>query len=197
MNGRSDCDAIHEYVRDNAALAGALLDCGESFPRCLEQFPAVDALPYLPDLARFEWAREVALGAPQLAIDRSAPRNIGEADTLDACVAFHPSLSFIETMWPIDDIWEAGRTAGGRLPAISATTRTIRVLVFRRGATAGSMRLTHARMSFMQALRCGNSVRDAAALALRADDRFDPLIILGDLFKRGLIVELIPAGQRP
>src|SRR5258708_2603162 len=60
-----------------------------------------------------------------------------------------------------------------------------------------SMRLTHARMSFMQARGCGNSVRAAAALGLRADDRFDPLIILGDLFKRGVIVELIPAGQRP
>src|SRR5205807_3480169 len=48
MNDRSDCDAIHEYVRDNAAIAGALLDCGESFPRCLEQFPAADIAPFCP-----------------------------------------------------------------------------------------------------------------------------------------------------
>lgn len=60
VDDRADCDAIHEYVRDNAAIAGALLDCGESFSRCLEQFSAADGLPFLPDLARFEWELERA-----------------------------------------------------------------------------------------------------------------------------------------
>jgi hypothetical protein len=196
MNDRSDCDAIHEYVRDNAAIAGALLDCGESFPRCLEQFPAADSAPFLPDLARLEWARERALGMPQLAFDRLTSNDIWGGHILDASVAFHPSFSLIETMWPIDDLWEAGQTAGSPWPAIPALTRMIGILVFRHDATVVSMRLVGAYTPFLRALSCGGSVRNAASIARRVDDRFDPLIVLGDLVERGLAMKIIPPRPR-
>jgi hypothetical protein len=137
MNDRSDCNAHHEYVRDHAAMTGELLDCGESFPRRLERFPAAGDLPFLPDLARFEWSRE----------------RIGVACRIGN-------------------------------------------LVLRLGTTVVSMRLVRDSMSFIRALISGGSVRDTATIALRADDRFDPLIVLVDLLQRSLIMEIIPPRPR-
>jgi hypothetical protein len=196
MAGRAECDAIHEYVRDHAAAAGVLLDCGESLSRCLKQFPVADDLPFLSDLAQFEWARARALRAPALTVDQMVPSGIGHGDILDLSFALHPSLSLIESPWPVDEIWKAGQLADGPCPAITASAQMTRLLVFRSGQTAASIRLARAPMSFMQAIGCGGSLRSAIEVALRADGEFDVFTILRSLLDRGLVIDLVPAKPR-
>jgi hypothetical protein len=195
MDDRADYDAIHEYVRNKAGVAGVLLDCGESFAHCLEQFPAADDLPFLSDLARFEWVLERATRAPEPA-NRAALSNIRDGDVLDVTFALHPSLLLLETTWPIDDIWEAARSTLGPMPAIAASPQMTRLLVFRSGPTAASTRLGAAQMSFLQAIGDRTSLPGAIEIALRVDDWFDPLIMLRDLFDKGLVVGIVPANPR-
>jgi hypothetical protein len=195
MDDRAEYGAIHEYVRNTAGVAGVLLDCGESFSHCLEQFPAADDLPFLPDLARFEWVLERARRAPEPA-NRAALSSIHDGDVLDVTFALHPSLLLLETTWPIDDIWEAARHTDGPMPAIAASPQMTRLLIFRAGSAAVSTRLGAAQMSFLQAIGDGTSLPGAIEIAFRVDDWFDPLIMLRDLFDKGLVVGIVPANPR-
>jgi hypothetical protein len=150
MAAQDECDGIHEYVRDHAAAAGALLDCNESFAECLRQFPVADDLPFLPDLAQFEWARERALAAPAVTVGRIVPTDIEHDDALDLTLALDHSLSLVESPWPVDEIWEADHLGGGSRPVVA--TQMTRLLVFRSDLTVTSVRLGEAPMAFVGAI---------------------------------------------
>jgi Putative DNA-binding domain len=85
---------------------GAYLNAyGARFGDFLDSFPPAAGLAYLPDVARLEWAVNVALhagDAPPLDVGRLA--TLGEAD-----VSFitHPSVSLLTLDHPADSIWRA------------------------------------------------------------------------------------------
>jgi len=52
--------AAARYVRDFPSLTGNLQDYGAAFPAFLARMPEAQALAYLADVARLEWARQEA-----------------------------------------------------------------------------------------------------------------------------------------
>jgi hypothetical protein len=93
--------------REGAAAAPVADDFGGDFPAFLEDCHTASNLPYLPDLARFEWMRWKAWLAPARASlsgkhlcavpPRLAPRLIFE---------IQPSLGIIASPYSIVSIWE-------------------------------------------------------------------------------------------
>src|SRR5262245_16767239 len=51
------------YIRRHPPAGPCLFEYGEELPALLEALPACRALPYLPDVARLEWALAAAIGA--------------------------------------------------------------------------------------------------------------------------------------
>src|SRR5262249_9301267 len=81
---------------------------GEGFPAFLAGFPPAGALPYLPGVARLEWAVNRALHARD-----TEPLDLPHLAAIAAAehgrVAFrpHPSVALIEADHPVDEVWRA------------------------------------------------------------------------------------------
>src|SRR5262245_16697633 len=56
------------YVRAHPPTGPCLFEYGSAFPAFLAEFPACAHLPWLADVARLEWAMNVALHAPDTAV---------------------------------------------------------------------------------------------------------------------------------
>src|SRR5271169_5471945 len=102
--------AAHEYLREHPPHSRCLVEYGADFADFLARFTPSQKLPYLADVARFEWALNIAITvrkATSLQAETLAAIPPGEA----AYVAFRlqPSLSYFASPWPIDTIWQANQ----------------------------------------------------------------------------------------
>lgn len=100
--------ATRIFIQDNPPDRAWLDTYGAGFPEFLAGFEPAAAVPYLADVARLEWAVNVALHAvdtPRL--DVLALRHV-PAEQQDR-IAFvpHPSISLLESAYPVDTIWRA------------------------------------------------------------------------------------------
>jgi hypothetical protein len=81
---------------------------GDEFPRFLERFAPAGTLPYLPDVARLEYAVSRALHAEDRpSLDPAELARLGEADQAQVRFAGHPSISTLEASVPVDAIWRS------------------------------------------------------------------------------------------
>src|SRR5271154_3135293 len=102
--------AAHEYLREHPPHSRCLIEYGADYADFLAGFePCVD-LPYLPDVARFEWALNMAATvgeAASLPIEALAAVPPEKAACL--AVRLQPSVSYFASGWPIDAIWQASQ----------------------------------------------------------------------------------------
>lgn len=81
---------------------------GADFPAFLQSFAPCAALPYLPDVARLDWAAGRALHAgDDEPVALEALAGITDADAASLRFTPHPSLSLLRSDFPIDDVWRA------------------------------------------------------------------------------------------
>ncbi|MDQ6620269.1 MAG: DNA-binding domain-containing protein [Pseudomonadota bacterium] len=105
-----DCfnGTVEVFIRAHPPASGYLNDYGAEFPAFLEHFVPVQGLPYLADVARFEWALSVAANAPDVgALEPAALAAIDPEQ--HALLGFepHPSLSLLALSYPADQIADA------------------------------------------------------------------------------------------
>lgn len=101
------------FVRENLPRTPVLLEYGGAFPRFIERFPPADAVPYLADMARVEWAwlqAYHAADAEPLAADALATVPEGKLD--DVRFETHPSLWLVSSEWPVISMWQAHQQDG-------------------------------------------------------------------------------------
>jgi Putative DNA-binding domain len=102
--------AAHHYIGQYPSRSGNLHDFGEYLPQFLAELPPATGLPYLPDMARLEWARHQAFhGAehPPLALERLAA--VPTERYGDIKFVLHPSVRLIRSPFPILLIWEVNQ----------------------------------------------------------------------------------------
>src|SRR5712692_6038624 len=106
--------AADRYVREHPPAGPCLFEYGASFPEFLAVFPPCLPLVYLADVARLEWAMNVALHAPDAApLTAEAVRALAP-DALQAlAVGLHPSVTLLRSPWPVDRIWRANQPGAG------------------------------------------------------------------------------------
>src|SRR5712692_4825861 len=100
--------AVDAFIREHPPAGPCLVEYGAVFPEFLEGFPACQGHPYLPDIARLEWAVHQAARVAEV---RSLDRGRLDAISLDDLPALRfsidPTLSYISSPWPVDRIWRA------------------------------------------------------------------------------------------
>ena len=81
---------------------------GAEFPDFLRDLPQAASLPYLPDVARLEWAVTRALHVADVApLDVQQLAALAPSDHERVCFVAHPSLSLLHANYPADTIWRA------------------------------------------------------------------------------------------
>ncbi|SMF23138.1 HvfC/BufC N-terminal domain-containing protein [Pseudogulbenkiania subflava] len=94
------------YIAAVPSQSSNLQDYGAAFPDFLAAIPETAELPYLADIARLEWARQLAYLAAEatpLAPGRLTERS--EDELARTVFVLHPSVHLIDSRYPILDIW--------------------------------------------------------------------------------------------
>ena len=150
-----------------------LAEYGADFPAFIAGSEAARDLPYLADIARLDWALNLAFHAP-----------LGgrlKAEDLSALPVEHlPSMSIalaagsilVSSHYPLDRIWEASQpgVASGTVDLNSAASH---LLVLRRPDDAAFVSLSAGEAAFVAALAEAMSLERAAGAAFQADPDFD------------------------
>lgn len=86
----------------------SLTDVGSALPSFLATDALGDALPFLPDLARLEWAVQRAFHAHlEPPFDATTVSAWGPDDWAMARVRFQPGTACVGSRWPIRALWDA------------------------------------------------------------------------------------------
>src|SRR6202012_3874804 len=97
-----------DFIRAYPPRRPELLHYGQEFSGFIAEYEAAASVPYLADMARLEYAWNVAYNAADRApmaaqeLARFAPE---ELESL--VLATHPSLRFVASSWPVMAVWQA------------------------------------------------------------------------------------------
>ncbi|KFE35206.1 DNA-binding domain-containing protein [Thioclava atlantica] len=179
------------YIERHPPRTPILTEWGGRFALFLAETETLSDLPYLPDIARIEWARSRAYHAQDAAplrpedLRRFAER-IGEGLQL----YLHPSTQILQLATPAGSIWASQQPDGPRPPAPDQWCAET-VLVARRGiAHVITVVITPATGRFLAHLMEGANVAEAHS---HAGDGFDLNAAFALLLENALIVG---AGHR-
>ena len=180
--------AAHEYLREHPPRSRCLVEYGVDFPEFLADFQPCKDLPYLADVARFEWALQIAatIGEmPPLGADALAVIPAEMAASLG--FRLQPSVSYVTSAWPIDAIWLANRD--GEVPPVDLTSGGTSLEIRRADEAVAWRRLDPGTFAFRTAL--ADDLRFAAAIAKAAqrDPEFDVIAGLQRVLAEGLAVD--------
>ena len=193
------CRLVHErffayaadaYLREQPPTGPCLFEFGESFGAFLRDFPPCRELPYLPDVARLEWAMNAALHAADAApIDSGRLRAVPADAASRLTLVLHPSVTLLESPWPVHRIWRANQ-ADDPDTAVDLAEGPARVEVRRLGDDVVLRVLDPPTFAFRRALARGDTLETAAAAALEIDPGFELARELHAILSEGLVVDM-------
>jgi hypothetical protein len=174
------------FIRLHPPRSPVLLHWGGGFGDWLAGFAPVAGLPYLPDIARLEWARCEAYHAtdarPATAslLSSLPPEALGGARLI-----LHPSLRLVKSAYAVFNLWAdvTGLRQGGIDP-----TRAEAVVIMRPDWEVETRLLPPETADFVARALGGQSLDALAGAATRG--AFDLTEQLGAAFACGLIVDI-------
>jgi len=170
----------HAYQRQVPSGSGDLSDHGADLAAFVTDFPHTRSLPYLPDLARLEWAVHRAYGAAD-APDWN-PRALAQvAPARQAAVRFHwaAGAALVDSTFPIACIWRLHQPGFDGEFRVDWSVPEC-ALVARDGPRVTVSTLGAAEARFVASSLAGDALGVSAEQALADDAGFD----LGHLLSR-------------
>lgn len=174
------------FIAQSPPQSPLLAEYGRDFARFLDGFEPVKGLPFLADVALLDRAWLDAyhgLDAPPLMPEALA--KLDQEALVGARFILHPAVRLVVSDFPVFDIWQAarsGQAAAGIDPELHQAA-----LVTRPDIDVQVYGLSHGGGVFVAALTAGQTLGDAAELAL-ADDDFDLGAMLGVLISSGALI---------
>jgi hypothetical protein len=189
--------AADRYIREHLPASPCLFEYGASFPQFLSEFPPCQHLGYLPDVARLEWAIHAAGFADDAApLDPARLAAVPPDETPWLVVRLDPSAAYVESPWPIDEIWRANQPGRDGGDAVDLRSGPVRLEIRRRDGDVVFRALDLATYAFRQALADGQPLTGAAGRALARRDDFPLARAVRDLLDGELLVDLAPSALK-
>lgn len=183
------------YIRRYPPTGPVLGEFGDSFPEFLAGFPACGELPYLPDVARLEWAWHAAQHAEDaVPLDL---RQLAEipAETVPRLVfTLDPSLTLLASSWPTDRIWDANQPDAAPDTIVDLAAGGACLQIRRDGDNVRVDGLDPATHAFRAALAAGDPLGDAVVAAAAVAGDFDLATALQALFAECLVTGFTTTG---
>lgn len=179
------------YVAGDLPHQPVLAEYGAGFPAFIADYEPATSLPYLADVARLDWALNLAfhsLAANHLtAADLSSlpPERIAELP-----LALAPGAGVLRSSYPIDRIWQVSQP-GAADGTVDLGAGGVSLLVLRREDDAAFVQVSEAEEAFLSALGRGETLERAVEVGFRTNDAFD----LSTTFTRLLALKAIAATQ--
>jgi hypothetical protein len=161
-----------EFVSRHPPRSAVLVEYGEAFPAFLEAFEPVASLPYLPDIARLEWACNTAYHAPDATPMGGAALAAIPAEAIgEAVLHLHPCVQVVASPYPIVSIWQTN-THDEDVRPISPEMPGETALVVRQALDVLVLRLDKGAAAFVASIAEGRTLNDAVESAFQADADF-------------------------
>ena len=168
-------DVARRFIPAHPSRSGNLHDFGRELPDFLRVLPALDALPYLGDVAALEWAcHEVYHEADDIAFDPAALAEVPVARQPALRLALQPAVRFVESPYPVLAIWQANQpddTADA--PVVRLDQGGVQLVVARRDFDIEFRLLGAAEACWLRALADRRPLAEAVVAALDIDPAFD------------------------
>jgi hypothetical protein len=171
----------HHYIRASPPAGPCLHEYGGTLPAFLARFEPCRHLGYLPDVARLEWAMNLALHAAD--VPSIEPRALLDPGP----VTLHPSVTLLSSPWPVGAIWRANQPDAGADP-VDLTSGGVRLQVWRADDVVVFRVLSPAAFAFRAALARTGRLEGAVAAALDADPAADPALLLREVLDEQALV---------
>lgn len=153
-------EAAERFARAHPSASGDLHRFGGEFAVFLETYEHARALPYLPDVARLEWAIAQAFhAAPARRLDFDALGRVREEERGGVSFRLQPAARLLASRHPVLGIWEANQPdRDGTLERDGEE----RVLVYREELTVRARRLDALEWRFLDAVAAGATLEEMA-----------------------------------
>jgi len=179
------------FVRQNPPRTRILAHYGDDFAAFIDGFSPAAAMPYLPEMARLEFARMQACHAadaePIAAGVLSAA--LGNPDELAGMrFEWHPSLRVIESPYAVVTLWAAHQT-DDEIPSVQVD-HAERAIVLRDALDVLVLPVAAGTACFVGRTLAGMAFGAAAAAAAEVDASFDLSATLSMLMRHGVLVSL-------
>jgi len=161
------------FIETHPPQRPALFTYGEDLPEFLNQFAPAQAIPYLADVARLEWARMESYFAHDA--------NLLNPKTLDAIppeqlktVIFkvHPSYRLIQSSFPVFTTWEVNQPEYGEIPELDFS-ESERGSVLRIGHQIVQRKLSEPEFHWLKLITAGEMLGNATASVMSTTPSFD------------------------
>lgn len=185
--------AAGAFAAEEKPSSPLLFRYGAGFPDFLARLPSLEPYPYIPDVARIDWAwlqSYHAADAPPL--DPSALAGIAPERLESLRLALHPAARVIVSRFPVVTVWEANRSdrpVPDRLPEAGEDA-----LVTRPDLDVEVRRLPPGAATLLSALDRGLPLGAAASTAAQEAPAFDLAASLSVLLGAGALAAL-PAPE--
>ena len=165
-----------------------LAEYGAGFPAFIAGHAAGRDLPYLADVARLDWALNLAFHVPAGGRLAAADLAAIPADQLPLLrLGLAPGTTLVASPYPLDRIWAASQPGAAADP-VDLAGGSVHLLVLRRPDDAAFVALSGGEAAFVTGLGEGLSLEEAAG---RAETGFD----LSTCFARLLGLGVFAAAQ--
>jgi len=186
--GEEFFDALaRAYLADHPSTSGDLGEYGERFADFLAGFEHVRQLPYLPDLARLEWAAHRAYGAADaVPVDPGRLGAVPPEALASVRLRLADGTAVVESAFPVLRVWQIHQPGYEGEFGVDWSTSE-RALVAREGLRVSCSALAPGESAFVRALLASASFEQAALAAFDAAPDTDLGALLGRLIAAGLI----------
>ena len=185
--------AADRYIRVEPPAGPCLFEYGAGFSDFLAEFPPCRHLPYLPDVARLEWAMNHALHAEdRIGLAPAHLDGVPAADMPRLTFTLDPSVSLLTSRWPVDRIWRANRPDEGQAEptaVVDLDAGPARLQVRRIDGVVVMRSLDEGAHALRTALARGMTLEQAASAALAIDPLLDLTATLHEFLEERTAVD--------
>ena len=179
------------YIGQQPSRSGNLHDFGQAFAIFLEHQPYLHELPYLPDVARLEWAWHKSYHAAE-----STPLDLGTLASVPAknyeSIRFllAPSARLVQSAYPVLRIWLVNQDDYIGDPAVHLDQGANRLLVIRQGTEVQLQELGEGEFLWLEDLAQGQTLGDSLLRCGSAEPGFDLQTALHKHVHQGTLTEI-------
>ncbi len=162
-----------DFIGRSLPAQPVLAEYGAGFPAFVAACgPAAD-LPYLADVARLDWALNLAFQAvPGVRLAAADLAVLPATDLPSLRLALASGSTLVVSAYPLDRIWRASQPGAGE-GTVDLEEGGAQLLVLRQAEDSAFLSLSTGEAAFMDVLAGKSSLENAAAAASRADTAFD------------------------
>lgn len=180
------------YISAYPSLSGDLNQYGSNFSRFLAAFEPVKQLPYLPDVARFEWLMELVFHASGHApMELAKLANVSEEQYGGLRFSLHPASELFQSNYPVAKIWQVNQADWQGDSAVDLQQGGCELLVFRQNFSIIVKPLSKGEYAMLHELAAGADITTSFCKACEVQSDLDLGSFLQQMIHDGVLVDVL------